>query len=186
MLLLQFLLLSQPFLIVSFENFLLLYLILNLWLFLLVICKTARLFGMKFLCFLNQLMDIKFESLGKHLVDHSNLVCIGIQVTQFIFFFILFSRVFNRSFCLSIILQGLILVGRKAKLTILIHRLRLNRLYLTSLLLHHLLLRHLALELAPTILNLILLILWRLKLGHCLNISLLVHLIHLNLILNII
>ena len=142
---------------------------------------------MEFLCFLDQLMDVEFESLGKHLVNHSDLVGVCIQVTQFIFLVMVFFDVFKRGFYLSIVLQGLILEGRMAKLSILIDRLRLKRLFLTSLLLHHRLLCYLTLQLVPTILNLILVILWRLKLklSHYLDIGLLVHLILKTILINL-
>jgi len=85
---LEFLLLSQPLLVVSFKNFLLFDLILNFRLFLLIIRKAIGLFRMQLLSFLDKFMDIEFESLWEHLVDHCNLIGVCIEVPQFIFFFL--------------------------------------------------------------------------------------------------
>ena len=76
--------------IVSFENLFLLDLVLNFRLFLLIVSKTIGLFEVKLLRLLDQLVNVKLESLGEHFVDHSNLVSIGVEVSQLILIFLIY------------------------------------------------------------------------------------------------
>ena len=128
---------------------------------------------MKFLGLLNELMNVKFESLGKHFVDHGNLISVGINMTQFIFFFLMI--IFMAILLIIILwrvrinfhLRRLILILRKANLTILKVRLRLLHHNLHRLLLHHWMPTHLNLHLVCIFEILILITLWRLKLEGC-------------------
>lgn len=84
MLLLQLLFCTQSLLVVLLNEFLLLHFVLDLWLFVDVVCQPCSFFVMKFGLSLDNFQNIELKAFGQHLVEHSHLDDVGVEIERFV------------------------------------------------------------------------------------------------------